>query len=75
MTTNFFDEQVEGGHYNNTKHQPLEQVLDDMGYIAFRGACVCKILKYVKRDKKGIDKKVDYEKAIHVLNMLIQNTE
>jgi len=73
--TNSFEVQVEGNHYNETKHQPLEQVLDDMGYIAFRGACVCKVLKYVKRDKEGVDKKVDYRKAIHVLNMLIENTE
>jgi len=72
--TNSFDKQVGGNHYNGTNHQPLEQVLDDMGYIAFRGACVCKVLKYVKRDKEGVDKIVDYKKAIHVLNMLIENT-
>ena len=69
-----FDKQVDGKHYKNMKHQPLEQVLDDMGYVAFRGACVCKVLKYVKRDKEGVDKIVDYKKAIHILNMLIENT-
>jgi hypothetical protein len=69
------DTQVQGTHYKDMKHQPLEQVYDDMGYVAFQGACVCKILKYTKRDKEGVDKLIDYEKAIHVLNCLIQKTK
>ena len=70
-----FKVQVGGDHYSKSKHQPLEQVLDDMGYEAFRGACICKVLKYIKRDKPGADKIQDYEKAKHVLTMLIEETK
>ena len=69
-----FTQQIGGDHYSKSKHQPLEQVLDDMGYVAFQGACVCKLLKYIKRDKAGVDKLQDYEKAQHVLSMLIEVT-
>ena len=69
-----FSKQVGGSHYKDSKHQPLEQVLDDMGYEAFQGACVCKLLKYIKRDKPGVSKIQDYEKASHVLTMLIEAT-
>ena len=68
-----FDKQVGGDHYKGTKHQPLQVCLDRHGYQAFRGACLCKIDKYLARSKD--DRLEDYRKAQHVLNLLIEVTE
>jgi len=67
------DKQVGGNHYVKMKHQPLQQVLDDMGIEYFRGACVCKLLKYIKRDKGNTLE--NYKKAQHVLNWLVEEEE
>lgn len=68
-------EQVGGDHYLRMKFQPLEITLGNLGYEAFRGACVTKILKYIMRDKEGDDYKGQLEKAAHVLSVLISETK
>lgn len=65
--------QVGGDWYKTMKHQPLEMVLDDEGYEAFRGACYAKIYKYMKRDKAN--RLIDLKKASHILNWLIEETK
>ena len=67
-------EQQEGGdHYKKLGVQPMELVLVNMGYEAFRGACYTKINKYMIRDK---DAEVgQLKKAAHVLQMWIEEAE
>lgn len=67
------DVQIGGDHYKLKKHQPLQIVLDDEGYEAFRGACLVKIYKYMSRKKEN--RKLDFQKAAHILNWLIEETE
>ena len=66
-------QQVGGDHYRKLGVQPLELVLANMGYEAFRGACYTKINKYLIRDK---DEEVgQLKKAAHVLQMWIEEAE
>lgn len=67
------DIQVGGDHYKTMKHQPLEIVLDTEGYEAFRGACLCKVYKYIGRKKES--RLEDYRKAQHILNWLVEEEE
>lgn len=66
--------QVGGNHYKNMPHQPLEVVLDNLGYEAFKGACITKILKYLMR-VKGDNYKEDVTKALHILKWLEEETK
>ena len=65
--------QIGGKHYKEMKHQPLEVVLDNLGYEAFKGACITKLLKYIMRDKG--ESLEDLKKALHVLHWLVEVTE
>lgn len=66
------NEQVGGDHYKKMKYQPLQIVLGNFGYEAFRGACVTKILKYLMREKGSTVE--DIQKAQHILLWLEEET-
>ena len=67
------DKQVGGDHYKALGIQPMELVLANMGYDAFKGACYVKINKYMIRNK---DNEVEQlKKARHILSMWIEEAE
>lgn len=67
------DLQVGGDHYKTLGIQPMELVLANMGYDAFKGACYVKINKYMIRNK---DNEVEQlKKARHILSMWIEEAE
>jgi hypothetical protein len=67
------NQQVGGSHYKSLGVQPLELTLQNMGFLAFEGACYTKINKYMIRNK---DNKVEQlKKAAHVLQMWIEEAE
>jgi len=74
QVTSAKDIQIGGAHYLN-KHQPLYIVLELEGYIAFMGACMAKMYKYLQRKKEGEHRLEAFKKARHVLDMLIEETE
>lgn len=65
--------QVGGTHYKSLGVQPLELTLQNMGFLAFEGACYTKINKYMIREK---DNKVEQlKKARHILDIWIEEAE
>lgn len=63
-----YDKQVGGDHYKNTKFQAIEVIRDwDLGFEA--GSAI----KYIARHKKKGDPIKDIEKAIHYLEMYLED--
>ena len=71
--TSAMDTQVGGSHYKTLGVQPMELVLANLGYEAFKGACYVKINKYTTRKKD--DEVGQLKKARHVLDMWIEQAE
>lgn len=67
------DTQVAGNHYKILGVQPMELVLKNMGYEAFKGACYVKINKYMIRNKDNEAEQL--KKARHILDMWIEEAE
>jgi hypothetical protein len=58
--------QVGGNHYQSMAIQPAEYCLANMSIEEIRGAMKWNILKYISRNKNGIE---DLEKAKHYLEI------
>lgn len=62
--------QVGGDHYKNSKIQPIEVIRDwDLGFECGNA------LKYIARHLKKGEPKKDIEKAIHYLQMYLENLD
>jgi|TARA_R110000744_G_scaffold80963_1_gene159105 hypothetical protein len=67
------DKQIGGDHYKNQGIQPLEATLANYGYIGLEAAVSTKVNKYISRNKG--DKVENLQKAVHVLQILIEAAE
>lgn len=63
------ERQVGGNHYKSMAIQPAEFCLANMSIEEIRGAMRWNILKYISRNKNGIE---DLEKAKHYIEIWIQ---
>jgi len=64
------DQQIGGDHYKTMKVQPLEATYNNFGYEGLQAAVYCKVDKYLRRNKGGLEKHIeDIGKARHVLEI------
>lgn len=66
------DFQVGGDHYSKLTIQPWDVMRETMSHEAFCGFLHGNVIKYVMRDKNGIE---DFKKAQHYLSVLIAEIE
>lgn len=63
-------EQIGGNHYKTMRVQPLEATYNNFGYEGLQAAVYCKVDKYLRRNKGGLEKHIeDIGKARHVLEI------
>lgn len=63
------DTQIGGDHYKRLSIQPWDAMQAWMTPEAFAGFLKCNVIKYVARNKNGVE---DLEKARHYLDKLIE---
>lgn len=66
------DFQVGGAHYSKLTIQPWDVMRETLSHEAFCGFLHGNVIKYVMRDKNGIE---DFKKAQHYLSVLIAEIE
>lgn len=66
------DFQVGGDHYSKLTIQPWDVMRETLGHDAFCGFLHGNVIKYVMRDKNGVE---DLKKAQHYLSVLIAEIE
>ena len=66
------DFQVGGDHYSKLTIQPWDVMRETLGHEAFCGFLHGNVIKYVMRDKNGVE---DLKKAQHYLSVLIAEIE
>jgi hypothetical protein len=64
------EKQIGGDHYKRLRIQPIEYIIAN-GLDHGSGL----VLKYISRDKGGTTRRQDLEKAIHVLELMIELEE
>jgi hypothetical protein len=68
LTPSPLDKQVGGDHYKGSKVQPIEVIRDwNLGFECGNA------VKYIARHKKKGEPKKDIQKAIHYLEMYLEN--